>query len=417
MLKEILIDTKAEITRVAVLEDGELAELHVEYSNKASLAGNIYRGKVESVFPGMQCAFVNIGTEKNAYLSTDDTVTAQKQPDKKSRPMKIEGILKPGQEITVQVVKEEAGTKGPRVTMNISLPGSFTVLYPFSEGYGVSRKIENRTERERLKNIARELCPEGMGIVLRTAAEGADISLIEKDIRELMETWERIKKREEKGPVPRCLYEEPGLIRKIALSAVNPDVKRIVLNDYNEFEGLLGFLDERAPEIKAKVQFFYKEYDLFEFYNVESAIKEALSRKVWLKSGGYLVFDYTEAMTVIDVNTGKFTGKANQEETVFRTNCEAAKVIARQVRLRDIGGIILIDFIDMKDAVHKEKVLSVLKEECKKDKTRVVVAGMTNLGLVEMTRKKVRGSLRDLLTSSCPRCGGSGRIVNNTGDN
>jgi len=413
MVKEILVDTKPELTRIAILEDGELAELHIEPSGKSGVAGNIYRGKVERVLSGMQCAFVDIGMGKNAYLSAEDVITPKKQLYETAlRQPKIESMLKPGQEITVQVVKEETGSKGPKVSMKIALPGSFAVLHPYSAGAGVSKKIDDRTERERLKAAAEELCPEGMGIVIRTAAYGADISMIEKDIRDLLKTWELIRKKEEKGPVPRCLYTSPDLVRKLAVSAVNSNINRIVLNDHDEYGNLLSFLGETAPEMKSKVQLYCRDYDLFKFYNIESAVREALSRKVWLKSGGYLVFDQTEAMTVIDVNTGKFTGKTSQEETVFRTNCEAARVIARQIRLRDVGGIILIDFIDMKDNIHKEKVLSILKEECRKDKTQVVIAGMTNLGLVEMTRKKIRNSLRDLLTNPCPNCGGSGRIMN-----
>ena len=413
MIKEILIDSKTGQTRIAVLEDGELAELHIESSEKGKLVGNIYRGKVERVLPGMQCAFVDIGIGKNAYLSLDGVIPLKKHlSGEKTAPVKIESLLKQGQEITVQVVKEEIGTKGPKVTANITLAGNLTVLYPYSTGVGISKKIETPGERERLRKMAEELCPGEMGIVIRTAAEGVEASLVEKDLHYLLGTWEQIKKKEEKGRVPRCLYQEPGLVHRLAQAGVNSNIKRIVLNDYKEFEDLLKFLDEAAPEMKTRVEFYYKDYDLFRYYNIDSAIKEALLRKVWLKSGGYLVFDYTEALTVIDVNTGKFVGKNSQDETILKTNCEAAVTIARQIRLRDISGIILVDFIDMKESSHKEKVLSVLSEECKKDGTQVVVVGMTNLGLVELTRKKVRNSLSQMLTHPCPYCGGSGRIMN-----
>ncbi|HEY8422391.1 MAG TPA: Rne/Rng family ribonuclease [Thermoclostridium sp.] len=414
MIKEILVDTKPGQTRIAILEDGELAELHIETADKTKLIGNIYRGKVERVLPGMQCAFVDIGIGKNAYLSADDVVLRKNHPyEKDNGTVKIENMVKQGQEITVQVVKDEIGTKGPKVTTDITLPGNLTVLYPLSPGTGVSKKIADRSERERLKKIAEEFCPEGMGVVIRTAAEGADESLIGNDVRSMLKRWELIKITEAKGQVPRCLYQEPGLLQKLAQGGANSNIKRIVLNDYKEFEDLLKFLDDTAPEMKMRVEFFYKDYDMFKFYNIDSAIKEALARKVWLKSGGYLVFDYTEALTVIDVNTGKYVGKNDQDETIFKTNCEAAVTIARQIRLRDISGIILIDFIDMKDASHKETVLSILAEECKKDGTQVVVVGMTNLGLVELTRKKVRNSLNQILAHPCPNCGGSGRIMNN----
>lgn len=418
MVKDILIDKKPELTRIAILEDGELAELHVETADRTGITGNIYRGRVERVLPGMQCAFVDIGTGKNAYLSAEDVISVKKL-FYGNRPghAKIESMIKPGQEITVQVIKEEIGTKGPKVTMNIALPGNLAVLYPLSEGTGVSKKIDKLSERERLKKIAEELCPEGMGMVIRTAAEGSDFSSVKKDLGELMRIWELIRKKEEKGPVPRCIYREPVLVQKLAQAGLNSSVRSIVLNDHDEFENLLKFLDESAPEMKPRVRYFYKEdYDLFRFYNVESAIREALSRRVWLKSGGYLVFDQTEALTVIDVNTGKYVGRKSQDETIFKTNCEAARVIARQIRLRDISGIIVVDFIDMKDKSHKEEVLSILKEECKKDSTQVVVAGMTNLGLVELTRKKVRNSLQEILTIQCPKCGGSGRVMNSMPD-
>lgn len=411
MVKEILIDKKSEQTRIAVLEDGELAELHIESADETKLTGNIYRGKIDRVLPGMQCAFVDIGTDKNGYLSAEDVLPLKSsQTGEYTGPMKIENMIKPGQEITVQVVKEAIGTKGPKVTTNISLPGNYSVLYPFSPGVGVSKKIEDRDERERLKSIGERLCPEGMGVVIRTAAGGTNASFIESDIQQLLKTWSLIRKKEEKGQVPRCIYQE-SLIQKFARDSVNSNIKRIVLNDHDEFEELLKFFEDIAPEMKMKVEFFYKEYDLFKFYNIDSAIKEALSRKVWLKCGGYLIFDYTEALTVIDVNTGKFIGKNNQDETIFKTNCEAAAAIARQIRLRDISGIILIDFIDMKDDAQKETVLSILKEECKKDGTQVVVVGMTGLGLVELTRKKVRNSLNQILTQPCPKCGGTGRII------
>lgn len=413
MVKEILIDTKHSVTRVAILEDGELVELHIESADKRKLTGNIYRGKIERVLPGMQCAFVDIGTDRNAYLSVDDVMLVKYHNlVKEAETIKIENKIKQGQEITVQVIKEAIGTKGSKVTTDITLPGNFTVLLPFSTGVGVSKKIGDKEERERLKNIAEKLCPESMGLVVRTAADGVESALINDDIQYQLKTWEAIKQREEKGKVPRCIYQSPGLVQKLARDSINSDIKRIVLNDHSEFEDLLKFFDEIEPEMKKRVEFFYKDYDLFKFYNVDSAIKEALSRKVWLKSGGYLVFDYTEALTVIDVNTGKYTGRNNPDETIFKTNYEAALVIAKQIRLRDISGIILIDFIDMKDNSHKETILSTLREACKEDGTQVVIVGMTGLGLVELTRKKVRNTLQQILTHPCPMCGGNGRVMN-----
>ena len=231
------------------------------------------------------------------------------------------------------------------------------MLFPFSSGVGISKKIDDGIERQRLKEIGERLCPENMGLVIRTVAEGVESLLIENDIKSQLKTWEDVKQKEIKGNVPRCIYKELSLVQKIARDSINSDIKRIILNNRKEYEALLDLFEEMAPEMKMRVKFFCKDYDLFSFYNVESAIKEALSKKVWLKSGGYLVFDYLEALTVIDVNTGKYVGKNNEDETILKTNLEAARMIAKQIRLRDIGGIILVDFIDMKDKTIKKLLL------------------------------------------------------------
>lgn len=417
MIKDILVDSKPDQTRVAILEDGELAEIYMDSPEQLKLFGNIYRGKVERVLPGMQCAFVDIGLDKNAFLYAGDICTAasldQEEPNRSEHGAveKIERLISPGQEITVQVIKEAIETKGPRVTTQISLPGRNMVLTPFSPGIGVSRKIQDSDERDRLKSIAEKLCPKGMGIIVRTAAQGMDACELEEDILFLRNLWKKITAREAKGPVPRCIYHEPGLVQRLARDLLNSGVRRFVLNDRNEYENLLELLDDISPDMKMKVEYYNGEFDLFEYYHVESAIQKALARKVWLKCGGYLIFDKTEALTVIDVNTGKFTGRDSQEETILMTNLEAADVIARQIRLRDISGIILIDFIDMQENSHKEQVLSSLKEAVKQDGTKTVVLGMTRLGLVEMTRKKVRNNLQQTLTIPCPACGGTGRVT------
>jgi ribonuclease G len=417
MIKDILVDSKPGQTRVAILEDGELAEIYMDLPEQQKLFGNIYRGKVERVLPGMQCAFVDIGLDKNAFLYAGDIFTAvspdQEEPNHHTHGTveKIERLISQGQEITVQVIKEAIETKGPRVTTQITLPGRNTVLSPFSPGVGVSRKIEDPDERDRLKSIADKLCPKGMGVIIRTAAQGLEACELEEDILLLLKLWKKIVSRETKGSVPRCLYHEPGLVQRLARDLLNTGVRRFVLNNRDEYENLLELLDDISPDMKTKVEYFGEDYDLFEFYHVESAIQKALARKVWLKCGGYLVFDKTEALTVIDVNTGKFTGRDNQEETILETNLEATVAIARQIRLRDISGIILIDFIDMQDNAHKEQILSSLKEAVRQDGTKTVVLGMTRLGLVEMTRKKVRNNLQQTLTTPCPACGGTGRRI------
>ncbi|MBP7175586.1 MAG: Rne/Rng family ribonuclease [Thermoclostridium sp.] len=415
MIKDILVDVKPEQTRVAIMEDGELAEIYMDSPEHKKLIGNIYRGKVERVLPGMQCAFVDIGLDKNAFLYAGDIFTGVHHELNESNPIirepveKIENLIRQGQEITVQVIKEAIESKGPRVTTNIALPGRNTVLCPYSPGVGVSKKIQQPEERERLKGIAEKLCPAGMGLIIRTAAQGIEKYELEDDILLLQKLWEKVKEKESKGSVPRCLYSEPDLVQKLARDLLNAGVRRFVVNDRDEYESLLELLEDISPNMKIKVEYYCGEYELFDFYHVESAIQKALARKVWMKCGGYVVFDKTEALTVIDVNTGKFTGRDDQEQTILLTNLEATIAIARQIRLRDISGIILIDFIDMQENENKEQVLSSLKEAVKQDGTRTVVVGMTRLGLVEMTRKKVRNNLQHTLTEPCPACGGTGR--------
>lgn len=415
MIKDILVDVKPDQTRVAIMEDGELAEIYVDTPEQKKLFGNIYRAKVERVLPGMQCAFVDIGLDKNAFLYVGDILTdstlKQNETGLPGQSEKIEYLVKQGQEITVQVIKEAIESKGPRVTTHITLPGRNTVLSPFTPGIGISKKITDRSERDRLKGIAEELCPEGMGLIIRTAAEGIETRELQQEIRNLLKQWEVILAKEVRGSVPRCLYQEPDFVQRLARDLLNAGVRRFVINDRTVYEKLLELMDEISPEMKAKVEYFFADYDLFEYYHVESSIQKALARKVWLKCGGYLVIDKTEALTVIDVNTGKYTGKDDQEDTILKTNIEAATAIARQIRLRDISGIILIDFIDMQEDTHRDRVLTALKDAVKQDGTKTVVVGMTRLGLVEMTRKKVRSNLQQTLTEPCPVCGGTGRRI------
>ena len=398
MVKDILIYSKDGRYCIAVLEDGELAELHVENDNRKSIAGSIYRGRVERVIPGMQAAFVDIGLKQNAYLNVNDVfyddtdLSGDIGAGKISRP-DISDLLWQGNEITVQVIKDAIGAKGPRVTANISLPGRYAVLLPGSDTYGVSKKIEDMEVRKRLKETAAALKPENCGIILRTAARDAEPEQVSEDIRNLLDTWEKIKQAEGKGRVPRLLYSGTGEFDKTLGEHLAPGISRIIVNDMDMYERLTSVPIAGIIPQGAKVELYTRDYDMFAYYNVQSAVKEALSRKVWLKSGGYLVFDYTEALTVIDVNSGKYTGKKDFEETAFSINMEAAEAIARQVRLRNLSGIIIIDFIDMKHKEHREQVVRALKNHVKPDRIKTVVLGMTQLGLVEMTRKKVKNPL------------------------
>jgi len=414
MTKEVLMDASLGEIRLAVLEDGELAEFHVEKRDDEITLGNIYRGRVERVLPGMQSAFVDIGISKNAFLHIKDLLPEGKEYRRSA--VKPDGVtprigelLKAGQEITVQVVKEKSGQKGPRVTTRISLPGRFSVLLPGRNAAGISRRMEDSEERKRLKELARMLKPEGAGLIIRTAARSVPAEWLRDEINELIEKWEMIRKEQEGGPVPRCLYSEPDFVSQMVREHLTPDLGRIIVNDRDIWERINQVLDSASPGFRPKVEYFDKDYDLFAYYHVESALNQALARKVYLKSGGYLIFDKTEAMTVIDVNSGRYVGKNSLEETAYKINMEAAEMIARQVRLRNIGGIVIIDFIDMQNESHREEVVAALKEAVKRDRTQTVVVGMTNLGLVEMTRKKIRPPLASYLTVDCQYCGGSGR--------
>jgi ribonuclease G len=418
LINEIIVDSGSEETRIALMEDKELVEIYIENSRTQRLVGNIYRGKVCSVLPGMQAAFVDIGYEKNAFLYIEDAVpTSRYYSDEESsdyrsvKGFKINEILKPGQEITVQVIKEPFGTKGPRVTTHITLPGRYLVLLPNADYSGVSRRIEQETERNRLKKIADNIKPEGFGLIVRTAAEGKEPEDFSKDIDLLLKLWNSIKKKEKKGSVPRCIYKDLDLIRRTARDMFTREIDKFIINDYEAYLDVLELVDIISSSLKQRVEFFCKDYDIFEYYNIESKIDRALARKVWLKCGGYLVIDKTEALTVIDVNTGKYVGRNNLEDTVLRTNIEAAKEIAKQLRLRDIGGIIIIDFIDMSKQEHQSLILDTLKQALRKDRTKTTVLGMTGLGLIEMTRKKVRQELSSMLNIDCPYCEGTGKIL------
>ncbi|WP_018085789.1 Rne/Rng family ribonuclease [Desulfurispora thermophila] len=411
MLKEILINVGEEETRVAVLEDKQLVEMYIERAVSQRLVGNIFKGRVENVLPGMQAAFVNIGLEKNAFLYVEDAVPARAPEGQPALSgANISDILKPGQEVIVQIVKEPIGTKGPRVTTHITLPGRYLVLMPTVDYIGISRRIESDRERERLKEMAARLKPEGMGVIVRTAAEGVEEEELRQDVQLLSKLWRKILQRATHGPVPALLHRDLELVQRILRDVFTEDVARLTIDSRPEYEKVLDLLDITGPRLKFKV-FLDERDDLFRLYGIEAELERALKRKVWLKCGGYIVIDQAEALTAVDVNTGKFVGSTNLEDTVLRTNLEAAVEIARQLRLRNIGGIIIVDFIDMQQEEHRRQVLQVLEEEIKKDKTKTNILGITQLGLVEMTRKKVRPSLSEVLQRPCPYCDGRGKVL------
>ncbi len=414
MLKEIVISVSDEETRVAVLEDRNPVELYIERSVTQRLVGNIYKGRVENVLPGMQAAFVDIGMDKNAFLYVEDALPAR-SPDGHGHHGSVLGtnicdVLKHGQEVIVQIVKEPIGTKGPRVTTHITLPGRFLVIMPTVDYIGISRRIESEKERERLKDLAARVKPRNMGVIVRTVAEGVDEEDLRQDINILTKLWRKIQHRASHGPVPNLLHRDLELIQRIMRDVFTEDVDRLIIDSRSEYEKILDLVDITGPRLKFKISLDERD-NIFGDYGIEQELEKALKRKVWLKCGGYIVIDQAEALTAIDVNTGKFVGSTNLEDTVLRTNLDAAVEIARQLRLRNIGGIIIVDFIDMQKEDHRQQVLQVLEEEFRKDKTKTNILGITQLGLVEVTRKKVRPSLSEVMQRPCPYCEGRGKVL------
>ena len=412
MNKEILVDANKFAIRVAVVEDGTPVELYVEQNGTERLVGNIYLGKVQNVLPGMQAAFVDIGLEKNAFLYAGDVFFPGDQYDELEQlpeTRKIGDLLKPGQNVLVQVAKDPVGTKGARVTTHITLAGRSLVLMPTVDYVGVSRRIEKEEERGRLRKILNEIKPKNKGVIVRTASAGKTKEAFQEDLESLLTLYEDIEKKSKKTKAPALMHAEQSLLFRTVRDLLMKDVDRVFVNDQAAFEKLKEIADVMAPKLKPRI--LYKDSEaLFERYDTEAKIENALSRQVWLKSGGYLVIDRAEALTVIDVNTGKYVGKDNLEKTITNTNCEAAREIAVQLRLRDIGGIVIIDFIDMDKEADRQKVLQTLKDAMRDDHTRSHVFGFTHLGLVELTRKKTGRSIGDTLKVTCPYCQGEAKV-------
>lgn len=415
MFKEIMIQITADETAVAVIEEHKLVEIYLERSLNQRLVGNIYRGKVANVLPGMQAAFVDIGLEKNAFLYVEDAypgrvVNAEAEIERMSQNHPhISELLKEEQNVTVQVVKEPLGTKGARVTTNITLPGRYLVLMPTMDYVGVSRRIEQESERNRLKSITQGLCCEGCGAIVRTAALGASQSELQEDFNALYQLWLKIKNRQNQA-APALIHRDLELLERILRDVLTEDVNRLIVNSKEIMQKTLDFAEIFAPYLKHKIM-LRETADLLTEYNIPAQIDQALKRKVWLDCGGYIVIDQVEALTVIDVNTGKYVGSTSLADTVLKTNLDATVEIARQLRLRNIGGIVIIDFIDMHDPVHQQQVVEALETELKKDKTKTNVLGITQLGLVELTRKKACRGLESMLQRDCPYCQGKGKIM------
>lgn len=405
--KQMLVRSSPHQTQIVVLEGPILVEHYVARSDQKSLVGNVYLGKVRNVLPGMEAAFVDFGEGKNGVLYAGDVNYDDAEIEGKAR--RIEMVMKPGDTVLVQVVKDALGHKGARLTNQISLAGRYLVLAPNSDVRGISRRLPDE-ERRRLRSVIGEVRPKGMGVIVRTAAEGASKEDIQADIKRLLRVWEDIEASSD-VKAPSLLYEEPPLILRVIREHFTGEFRRLLIDDPKTHEQALGYLEGTEADLLDKVKLYEDELPLFERFHVEDQLRKALDRKVWLPSGGHIVVDRTEALTVIDVNTGRFVGRSNLEETVLQNNLEAAEEIARQLRLRDIGGIIVIDFIDMEVAKNRAAVLLRLREHLAKDKTRTQVFDVSNLGLVEMTRKNVSAGLLESFSDVCPQCNGRGVVL------
>ena len=414
MSTELLINVTPSETRVAMIEAGVLQEIHVEREARRGIVGNIYKGRVSRVLPGMQAAFIDIGLDKAAFLHASDIVPhtecVSENEKRQFQVRDISQLVHQGQDLVVQVVKDPLGTKGARLTTDITLPSRYLVFMPGASHVGVSQRIESEKERNRLKNTVSDYCDEFGGFIIRTAAEGAKEAEISQDAAFLKRLWHKVIERRKKRKTKSMLYGELGLDQRILRDFVGTELDLIRVDSKQAFEKLKEFTTEFVPELTKKLEYYSGDKPIFDMYETENEIQRALDRKVELKSGGYLIIDQTEAMTTVDINTGAFVGRRNLEETIFNTNIEATQAIARQLRLRNLGGIIIIDFIDMMSEEHRRRVLQVLGAALEKDRVKTNVNGFTQLGLVEMTRKRTRESIEHVLCGQCPTCEGRGAV-------
>ncbi len=433
MSTEIIVNATNQETRVALLENKLVTEIFIERAKDRGNTGNVYKGRVVKVLPGMQAAFVDIGLEKSAFLYVADVYNSMEEyarmmaedmteedeleleeeaSPRRRRPssMTIEDLLQEGQEIIVQVAKEPIGTKGARVTSYVTLPGRYVVYMPTVDHVGISRRIESETERKRLKDIVTAFKKNGAGYIVRTVSEGQDESELKRDMDFLELLWQRILKKNEKLSAPSVLHYDLDLVFRTIRDLFTPDVERLVIDSASEYQRVREFADSYLPQLNDKMELYDKEEPIFDAYDVEIEISRALGRKVWLKSGGYIVIDQSEALTAIDVNTGRYVGKRNLEDTILKTNLEAVREIAYQLKLRNIGGIIILDLIDMEKEENRRKVYTSLQEYLSHDKAKTNIYHLSDLGLIEMTRKRTRESLGRSLCEPCPYCEGRGFI-------
>jgi ribonuclease G len=415
MSEEILINVTPVETRVAVVENGVLQEVYIERTRSKGIVGNIYKGKVVRVLPGMQAAFVEIGLERTGFIHASDIAALDQESGEHAD---IRSGIREGQEITVQVTKDPMGSKGARLSTRLSVSSRYLVFMPGVDHVGVSHRIDDEEERQRLRELLERVVADVQseesagrhGYILRTAAEGVGEEELRADIQFLSRLWAAVGRRMKRDSAPAIFYEDLPLFMRTMRDLVRPGLEKIRIDSRESFQRVDQFAEDYLPEIREKLEYYPGERPIFDLYGVEDEIQRALGRKVELKSGGYLIIDQTEAMTTIDINTGGFVGHRNLEETIFKTNLEAAAALARQLRLRNLGGIIIIDFIDMKDAEHRRLVLRALEKAMEKDYAKTSITGVSELGLVEMTRKRTRESLEHVLCETCRYCNGRGSL-------
>jgi len=415
MSDELLINVTPQETRVAKIENGMLQEVVIERESKRGLVGNIYKGNVSRVLPGMQAAFLNIGLERTAFLHLSDILISPEkleQINKSNGEVTIMDVLHEGQEVLVQVIKDPMGSKGARLTTNITIPARYLVYMPNSNHVGISQKLLNEEERERIK----ELVSVNMGnygdggYIIRTVAEGIDEKALQSDMSFLKKLWDAIVEKKNTQPAGTLIHEDLRIVMRIMRDITDSKIDAIRIDSRETFKNVLKFAEKFIPELVSRIEYYPGERPIFDLYNAENEIQKALQHKIKLKSGGYIIVDQTEAMTTVDVNTGAYVGNKNLEETIFKTNLESTQAISRQLRLRNLGGIIIVDFIDMKDSEHRRQVLRAFEKALEKDNAKTTITEVSALGLVEMTRKRTRESLEHILCEPCPTCNGRGTI-------
>jgi ribonuclease G len=425
MANELIINVRPQETRLALLEDRVLAELYIERTKDRGIVGNIYKGKVVKVLPGMQAAFVDIGLEKAAFLYVTDVYGGMEDYEEMgfqgeeittyfNPSSQIEDLLSEGQEVLVQVSKEPLGTKGTRITSHITLPGRYLVFMPTFDHVGISRRIKDEKERKRLREVVQAIKPPPGGFIVRTASEGAEPDEIRNDMEFLLRLWNNIQKKKESSTAPSLIHSDLTMVLRVIRDILSPQVNRTIIDSREEYENIISFINTYMPKQKYEITLYENKEPIFDAYGIEMEIDKILGRKIWLKSGGYIVIDMPEALVAIDVNTGRYVGKRNVADTILKTNLEAAKEIAYQLRLRNIGGIIIIDFIDMEREGDREKVYQALGDAIKKDRQKTTIFKISELGLVEMTRKRTRENISRVLGEPCSYCEGAGLIKSKT---